>query len=98
VTCPGGSTINYRTRSNCGGQLDVDMGPRREPNPVENVYYGRSGGGTYRIRVNLYKSDIGGRDENFVLQIRDRGRVQVLEGSVGRRSANWTYDYTPGGN
>jgi hypothetical protein len=100
VTCPNGRTINYRSRANCGGRLDVDMnaGAGRSSSPVENVYFDAPGAGRYRLRVNLFGSANRGAPEPFELQIRDGDRVQVLRGTVRPGSPDWTADHNHGGN
>lgn len=58
VVCPNGRRIDFRTRQNCGGSLDIDQNAQGGPatrNPVENVVFDQDPApGTYRIVVDYF--------------------------------------------
>ncbi|MEM9433024.1 MAG: hypothetical protein AAGA12_03820 [Pseudomonadota bacterium] len=91
------SRIYYNRRNACRGTLDVDANANsKRRDPVENVFFVNPAPGNYKIRVHLYSGASSNR--NFVLQIRDRGRVQTVDGTVGPRSRSWNYTYQTGSN
>lgn len=85
VETPRGETIYYeRSKSSCGGMLDVDMNRERETSvlkPVENVVWSKAPRGVYQIYVNLYRHDsqvpIG-----FQVFVKIRGRNQTFRNFV----------------
>jgi hypothetical protein len=59
VACPDGSMINYSSRTNCGGTLDLDLNGTDQTismTPIEHVTWEAEPrlSGTYKIFVNLY--------------------------------------------
>jgi hypothetical protein len=58
VVCPNGRRIDFRTRQNCGGSLDIDQNAQGGPatrNPIENVVFDQDPApGTYRIVVDYF--------------------------------------------
>ena len=96
LICPGGQTINYRNRSACGGQLDLDANiNRRTSTPVENIFF-RTGApqGQYRIRVNMY--DSGPRrvnSQNFTVRVQMGDRQETFQGTVRPRRRDWTQSF-----
>jgi hypothetical protein len=84
VVCPNGQQINYRTRENCGGRLDLDMNasePRSET-PVENIGWARpedAPRGRYRVQVVNQSAET----VPYRVQITIRGQTHEFTGIVG---------------
>lgn len=72
----GGETIYYeRSKSSCGGMLDVDMNRERETSvlkPVENVVWSKAPRGVYQIYVKLGKCHCGVFVSSFLLEVQDQ--------------------------
>ena len=57
VICPGGESIDFIRRQNCGGRLDLDANGDVDGltrTPAENVYFDNPAPGTYRVVVDPY--------------------------------------------
>jgi len=94
ITCPANDTLYFMQPATCNGLLDVDSNAQEvTPDPIENAHFSDPLPGTYRVRVNLYKSRDNADTRPFTLQIRDRGRVTTHRGSVSRAQPNWQQDY-----
>ncbi|MBV9758842.1 MAG: hypothetical protein JO047_17490 [Alphaproteobacteria bacterium] len=85
VICPSGEQISYRSRSGCGGTLDVDANATptgSTTTPVENVDFDNPAPGIYRILVDPFAM----RDGNaspFRVTIRRAGQPdQVVTGTA----------------
>ncbi len=81
VICPGGGQINYSTKQNCGGSLDVDAnGDTNTSNatPVENVYFNEPPPGRYVVIVDAYAMRVATQSAYRVTIRRDGQPDQVL--------------------
>lgn len=100
VTCPSGETINFISRSGCGGRLDLDANNARSEkitDPVENVVFEQARTGIYKVRIHLPVSRTD-TSQNFRLHVLRRdGQPQVYEGTVGPEQRNWTVNISISG-
>ncbi|WP_341213458.1 hypothetical protein [uncultured Limimaricola sp.] len=100
VTCPAGDSINFQSRESavCGGRLDVDMnvGGRRVPDPVEHVYFEEVSPGTYDIAVMLYDA-ADDATHPFQLRVTSGDRTEEFAGEVSPAAPIWsiTHDIAP---
>ncbi|MFZ9738379.1 MAG: hypothetical protein ACO3EZ_10265 [Prochlorotrichaceae cyanobacterium] len=103
VVCPSGETIYFGHRkSDCGGELDVDMNvsPTSEE-PVENVYWptGQSPLGRYQVFVNHFKNHkrSGCQDPTaYQVQISCNGMTEQFEGTISHGQKNKVHEFDPG--
>ena len=93
--CPGGGHLFYRSRTACGGILDIDKNVRNPTNtPVENIVFTTSPPpGTYRIRVYNY-TQVGRSTNNYKLQIVKNGEMSVKSGSLSRGGTGADFTFT----
>ena len=102
VVCPSGETIYFGHRkSDCGGELDVDMNVSpTSQEPVENVYWptGQSPTGRYQVFVNHFKNHkrSGCKDPtNYRVSISCNGFPQEFEGSISSGQKNKVHEFDP---
>ncbi|WP_029011517.1 hypothetical protein [Niveispirillum irakense] len=84
VICPDGTEIDFRRKTACGGQLDVDANVRDPvPNPVENVYFAGDAWqpGNYAVRVANAKRR-GSSTDRFEVRVKKGEDVQIYQGTV----------------
>ena len=93
VFCPSGERIYFNNRkSECGGELDVDMNVRPvSAQPVENVVW-RSNAplGSYKVGVHFYKHHRKKRSKRttkYTLLVSTHGRTKAYKGSIKYGSA-----------
>lgn len=87
VVCPSGEEIHYNhKRSRCSGQLDVDMnaGPNRSNEPVENVFWpvGSVPKGEYVVAVKHYANHGGDDPTKFKVAVTQNGTTRTFSGAL----------------
>jgi len=94
VTCPSGQAISYRTRSTCGGTLDLDANAGRSSivqDPAENIVFENPAIGLYNVKVHLYKDRTSGGTKAFRLYVLRRdGTSQSYNGLIPAGARTWT--------
>jgi Ca-activated chloride channel family protein len=104
VIAPSREEIFYgNNRSQCGGELDVDMNVSGETTkPVENIYWpkGRAPQGQYRVYVRNYSYHGRAiRETDFTVEVLNRGELSQYTGTVkgeGPRSDVVVCDFSLG--
>ncbi|MCH2203816.1 MAG: hypothetical protein MK102_17760 [Fuerstiella sp.] len=85
LLCPSGEHIWFKNvRSQCGGELDVDMNvrPSSSKQPVENiVWVNHAPAGVYKILVHFYKQH-SRRHSNFRVRVVTDGQVRIYSGEL----------------
>lgn len=93
VFCPSGERIYFNNKkSECGGELDVDMNVRPvSNNPVENVVWtGEAPPGKYKVGVHFYKHHRKRRTKkttSFRLRVMVHGKSRDYSGTISSGSA-----------
>jgi uncharacterized protein YfaP (DUF2135 family) len=93
VFCPSGERIYFNNKkSECGGELDVDMNVRPvSNNPVENVVWtGEAPPGKYKVGVHFYKHHRKRRTKKtttFRLRVMVHGKSRDYSGTISSGSA-----------
>jgi len=102
VVCPSGETIYFGHRkSECGGELDVDMNVSpTSVKPVENVYWpvGKAPSGQYQVFVNHFKNHgrSGCKDPTaYQVQICCNGITEQFEGMISSGQKNKIHEFNP---
>lgn len=72
IKCPDQTEINFSTRQNCGGTLDVDANVRSAiPTPAENVSWplNAAPAGEYNVDVHRYANRSGSQESSFIVEL-----------------------------
>jgi hypothetical protein len=93
VTCPGGNTVNFISKIECGGTLDLDANNakgKKIEDPVENIVFETAETGLYKVKVRMPVSRTK-VVQSFTLHVLRRdGETQSFSGSVGPDQRDWT--------